>query len=112
MSDAFVMSAGTQFPELQQVVALQPAITDGVTDAELNAFTRGLDSLAEDQMATSHGRSNRPPVGIRSQAHHVADMSEHGRNKNLSDLAAGTLLASAVVSHPHEAHFFFCVCQS
>ena len=115
MSDPFVMSVGMKLPELQQASTLQPAVTkavsDRVTDAELNAFTRGLDSLAESHMASTHSRSNRPSVGIRSQAHHVADVLQHGREKSPSDLAAGSLLASAVVSHTHEAHCLFCICS-
>lgn len=114
MSDAFVMNAETKLTELQPALPLQPAVTDaetdGVTDAELNAFTKGLDILAESHMATSHSRSNRPPIGIRSQAQHVADVPEHGRKDSLSNPAAGTSLASVVVSHLRVAHFLFCYC--
>ena len=119
LSDAFVKSAGMKFPELQQAVTPQHAVTDAVntsvtdcvTDAELSAFTQGLDSLAESHMASTHSRSTRPSVGTRSQVHHVADMPEHEKKKTLSDLPVDSLLASAVVSHLHAAHFLFCFCQ-
>lgn len=113
MSEAFVKSAGMKFPELQQAVtpqhAVNTSVTNGVTDAELSAFTQGLHSLEDSHMASSHSRLTRGPTGIRSQAHHVAQ--EHGKKKSLSDLSVDTLLASAVVSHPHAAHFLFCFCQ-